>query len=261
MKLRIWSDIHNEFGVLKVTKTDDDANTVLIIAGDFFVWASPECEEMLQMLRDLAGQFKAVVYCAGNHEFYGGVYEEVIRELTAFAAGIDNFHFLDGDQVIIDDVRFVGGTLWTDLDDAEPTMMASVRYMLNDYRSIRRETYPGASPQMIDSDFIVGLNAEYRRQFIHHLSKPFDGKTVVMSHHLPDLVQALDYVGEDLAPAYGNTRMDDILTLPIDLWVHGHAHLRQEYKLGDIQVVANPRGYHGHQSMAYTFDDAKLWEI
>lgn len=28
-----------------------------------------------------------------------------------------------------------------------------------------------------------------------------------------------------------------------ELWIHGHVHAKQDYRVGDTRVIANPRGY------------------
>lgn len=262
MKLRIWSDVHSEFGRLEVTTRDDDKDTVLVIAGDFFVWAQPDRDEILQQLTDLCQQFKAVIYVCGNHEFYGSLFTDVLDGMRMFADGQPNFHFLNNDMTIIDHVRFVGGTLWTDFNDGALYTMARCEQAMNDYRSILIKDDAGV--RNMGTRFVKERNEQHRKMFMSMLSPTaslFDGKTVVVSHHLPSHKFVQNYAGGGLEYAYGNTRMDDILSMPIDLWIHGHVHVRQEYTLGDIPVVANPRGYYGHQTMAYTFDDAKTWDI
>jgi hypothetical protein len=262
MKLRIWSDVHTEFGRLEWHGREDDKETVLVIAGDFMVL--PTGYDSIDDLRKLCDQFKAVIYVAGNHEFYGSFYLEALEQLRGLGDEIPNLHFLDGDYAIIDNVRFVGGTLWTDFNDADEATMAIVRYSMNDYRKIYAREI-GYKKVPISPHFIYARNQFYRGEFEKWLSTPFDGKTVVVSHHLPDVSFVNGYTDGDLVYAYGNTNMDRILNLPIDLWIHGHVHIRQEYvlpsKLKGIPVVANPRGYIGAQAMAYTFVDDKIWEI
>jgi predicted phosphodiesterase len=36
--------------------------------------------------------------------------------------------------------------------------------------------------------------------------------------------------------------LDDLLPLA-DVWVHGHLHVQQDYRVGRCRVVANPLGY------------------
>jgi predicted phosphodiesterase len=257
MKLRIWSDIHSEFGQLKVTPREDDKETVLVIAGDFLVWTNPD--DSVEQLRELAQQFKAIVYVAGNHEFYGSTHQDVIVGLRTVADSIDNLYFLDGDYCIIDDVRFIGGTLWTDMDGSASYTMARIEQGMNDYRQIKYRDRDGVVNTLRAAD-VVKLNAWYRGQFRTWLDVGWEGKTVVVSHHLPDYYYARAYADYDLVYAYGNTLMQDLVA-KADIWIHGHAHIRQEYEIEGVHVIANPRGYVGYQTMAYTFQDDKIWEV
>src|SRR5512135_2462248 len=102
MKLNILSDLHLGLGVLDPPCNDAD---VVILAGDIarpkdaVAWAS--------------GLSKPVLYVAGNHEFYGGSIDATLAELRKLGAGT-RIRLLDDDEVVLDGVRFLGSTLWTD---------------------------------------------------------------------------------------------------------------------------------------------------
>ncbi|MGH8800330.1 MAG: metallophosphoesterase family protein, partial [Casimicrobiaceae bacterium] len=102
MKLNILSDLHLTAGALAAPRTDAD---LVILAGDI---ARPR--EAVAWASTLD---KPVLYVAGNHEFYGGSIEGTMAELKALCAGTA-IRVLDDDEVIIDGVRFLGTTLWTD---------------------------------------------------------------------------------------------------------------------------------------------------
>jgi predicted phosphodiesterase len=103
MKIQILSDVHNEFSVLPIAHTNAD---VVILAGDIHLGNRGI---------DWAQQFeKPVIYVPGNHEYYNGHLETVNQRIKEAAVGT-NVYILDGgDELVIQGVRFLGGTLWTD---------------------------------------------------------------------------------------------------------------------------------------------------
>ncbi|MDE5446365.1 hypothetical protein GWG65_34395 [Bradyrhizobium sp. CSA207] len=57
---------------------------------------------------------KPVLFVSGNHECYGSVLQDAAAKIRDAARGT-NVTFLDADAVpVIDGVRFLGCTLWTD---------------------------------------------------------------------------------------------------------------------------------------------------
>lgn len=102
MKVNILSDLHVGFSAHDTPLNDAD---LAILAGDI---APPR--QAAQWAMRLT---KPVVYVLGNHELYGSSIEAATGELKRLCAGTQ-VHVLDNDEVVIDDVRFLGTTLWTD---------------------------------------------------------------------------------------------------------------------------------------------------
>lgn len=104
MKTLILSDLHLELSDFKAPSGEVD---LVVLAGDIhkgnlgIYWARQTWPS------------KPIVYVAGNHEFYHQDRIKTIENLRS-AANEMNVHFLDNDDVIIDGVRFLGCTLWTD---------------------------------------------------------------------------------------------------------------------------------------------------
>jgi hypothetical protein len=74
----------------------------------------------------------------GNHEFYGQKLQKLIKELHEMAQGT-NVHLLENQSCTIDDVLFLGATLWTDFAlNGDPVVSEVVALTtMNDYRRIR----------------------------------------------------------------------------------------------------------------------------
>lgn len=206
MKLRIFSDLHIEFSPFELASTEAD---VVILAGDIDIksrgvnWANDtfQCP---------------VIYACGNHEFYGGHIDHTLRKMKEAAA--PHVHVLENETLILDKTRFLVTTAWTDYSSTGD-VVASKRAAwecMNDFAVIRAdEGYRRLSPD----DLIAKSKAAFA-WLTQELEKPFDGQTVVVTHHAP----VLDYVGdtlpENLIAAYANDWPE--LLDKADLWVYGH---------------------------------------
>lgn len=261
MKIRLWSDIHLEFGDMKFTERDIDHETVLVIAGDFQVGTNSE-----DFLVQLCNRFKAVIYTTGNHEYYGQVMQTVDRDLALLSDRIPNFHFLNPGYAIIDDVKFIGATLWTDLNKNDPVIMQVAKYSMNDYRRINYRRTPDAY-YPITPQITCEINAAHRKFICDEIDKGFNGKIVVVSHHPPleECAKNKFYDATDpLTFAYCNTGLEEWIE-KCDYWFHGHIHDWSTVQFGKCQIIAKPRGYIGHQTCAYQYDltnkDAEIIEL
>jgi len=231
MKLQILSDIHNEFSVLPIPHTNAD---VVILAGDI---------DIKNRAIEWAKQFeKPVLYVLGNHEFYGEHFQK-IRETTRKLTQGTNIHFLDDEEVVINGIRFLGGILWTDFKlygsfRAEHAKL-DAQLSMNDYKTIRfgpnyRRLLPLDTLQMHEKT--VSFLKE-------QLVQPFDGKTVVITHHAPSMLSvAPQYKNDKLSPSFASD-LEHIMGEPVVLWVHGHVHNYNDYEVNGTRVVSNPRGY------------------
>src|SRR5271157_4078603 len=137
MKIQLMSDIHLEFGDMVIPETDAD---VVISAGDIH----PGTKGLEWAL----GFKKPVIYVAGNHEYYDHDIWQVDRDLFDLAFGTTVSFLQEGCQRRIcvpaadggvEEVVFIGGTLWTDynvLGDRDLAMLRSAD-MMNDYQLIK----------------------------------------------------------------------------------------------------------------------------
>ena len=242
MKIKIYTDLHLEFAQFDPTSTGAD---VVILAGDIDIrsrgvaWAN----EAFQC---------PVIYVCGNHEYYGGHIDHTLRKMKEAAAS--HVHVLENEVLILDQTRFLVTTAWTDYSstgDALGSKRAAWEWM-NDFAVIRAdESYRRLYPD----DLIAKSRAAYA-WLTQELEKPFDGKTVVVSHHAP----ALDHVGDDhpdnLIAAYANDWPE--LLGKADLWIYGHTHVAADFLKNGCRVVSNPRGYPNQKT---GFDPNLLIEI
>jgi predicted phosphodiesterase len=237
MKLQILSDLHLDVADLTITETDAD---LIVLAGDIArpgracAWAK--------------GLGKPVVYVAGNHEFYGSNLEVTVRELRAELAGT-NVHFLEADEQIIAGVRFLGTTLWTDFllfGDSERRDMAiaQAKVMMRDFSRIRVGSPIDRLFEPQDSVALFDRSASWLRK---KLAQPFNGATVVVTHHSPSPKSIHPRFSQSLINTCFVSDAQDLLSADrVQLWIHGHTHDTFDYEVNGTRVLCNPRGYAKH---------------
>jgi len=265
MKIQIVSDLHLEFSDINI-KNEVNAD-VLILSGDIMIaqdlhdhaaadfnpyshGAFAELgrkQQRVQRFRDFlkrcSFQFPHTFYVAGNHEFYNGKFFAGIDYLREECAKFPNVYFLERDTKVIDDVVFIGGTLWTDLNNHDPITMHAIKDMMNDYRIIRNDhrAYAKLSPE--DTALRHKLTKEYFKLI---LSDHKESKCVIVGHHSPSKLSThQQYANQYLMNGgYSSDMSQFILDHPqIKLWTHGHTHHPFDYMIGETRIVCNPRGY------------------
>lgn len=234
MKLNILSDLHLGQGGLEPPRNDAD---LVILAGDI---ARPP-----QALAWAAQLGKPVLYVPGNHEFYGGSIAGTLKSLQALSAGTA-VRVLDNEEVVIDGVRFIGSTLWTDFllfGDGEQRT-AAVAEALRFMRDYSRIFLDDALLQRFTPLDSASLFQRHAAWLAHRLAQPHDGPTVVITHHAPSLSSIHPRFAGSLLNACFISDAEHLLDgNRVALWVHGHTHDSFDYQLNGTRVVCNPRGY------------------
>jgi len=271
MKIQIVSDLHLEFGDIKIPNAGAD---VLILSGDITVAADLEMprsvttENTQNLFEQVCRDFKNVIYVLGNHEHYHGNYAYTYDVLSRQYAHLSNLHILDTHSVVIDDIVFVGGTLWTDFLRDDPVVKWDAQRMMNDYRGVYNGEVAIGTPGckfhpddavMYHKNMLAYIDAMYIKET---WSPEAPRKMVVVGHHAPSF-QSISgrYVGDKLNGAYASDLTDFIVDHPmIKLWTHGHIHTSSDYMINTCRIVANPRGYHGYEENP-EFDPAKVIEV
>jgi 3',5'-cyclic AMP phosphodiesterase CpdA len=251
MKLWIFSDIHLEFGEAFLPKIPDA--DVCVVAGDLLDRGP---ENSIAWLADNVALHMPVVFVAGNHEFYGGKFgfDLAIDRAREAAAGLLGMHFLENDDAFLGDVRFVGCTLWTDFElDGSDTKevawaMHNVSGLLADYTAV--QDFSDATGKLTTQR--TKTMHEKSRTFLREtLAMPFDGPTVVVTHHAPHRGSLHPrYANSPLNPGFVSDLEGLILSGKPDLWIHGHVHDCHDYLVGRTRVICNPKGY-GNENPAF----------
>lgn len=234
MKLNILSDLHLSCGTIEIPRTDAD---IVILAGDI---ARPQ-----EAVAWASGFDKPVLYIPGNHEFYGGSLAGTVDELRRLCAGT-RIQVLDGDEIIIGGVRFLGTTLWTDFllygqGAQRAQAVHEAQDFMRDFKKIQVSDLPG---QLFTPDDCAALCLANAGWLEHRLVDPYSGPTVVITHHAPSRQSIHPRFADSLLNACFVSDLDRLAGASrAQLWIHGHTHDSFDYEIAGTRVVCNPRGY------------------
>jgi len=238
--MRIWtiSDLHLEVEGLYAPLAVPDAD-VCVIAGDL---TRPLAAGVRWIAENILPNMP-VVYVPGNHEFYRSSVKEGTAEGIEEAKRHPDLHLLLDDFAVIGGVRFLGCSLWTDfrLMGQQPIAMEFARGLMNDYKTISWRKHPW---ERLTPRHTLEMHEKSRTFLRSAMAIPFDGPTVVVTHHCPHPGSIHDkYRGDLLNAAFCSDLTDEIEMGRPELWIHGHTHHAFDYVVGETRIVCNPRGY------------------
>jgi predicted phosphodiesterase len=290
MKIATCSDLHLEFGPL--TLANEGGADVLILSGDILVerdldefneaqvesgFARHRSVMYHTFFQECAQAFPHVIYVAGNHEHYHGDFKYTLAELKRKFAYLPNVYVLDREVKVIDDVTFIGGTLWTDMNKEDPLTLYHMKGMMNDFRCVKNSnrdvtfkafevTEDGRQIPTFKtrpSTFCAEDAVEDHKKMLGYIQVVTDflgenpNKYVVVGHHAPSRRSTHPRYAHDtiMNGGYSSELDEFILSRPcIKLWTHGHTHEDFDYMIGETRIVCNPRGYIGHEERASKFE-------
>jgi predicted phosphodiesterase len=246
MKIQYMSDLHLEFEGEDNMPVPEVFGDVLVLAGDIGVGINHE-----DWIKACCGKFKNVIYVLGNHEFYG----KNMQKVRAQWADMDmptNFYFLDNDWITIDDVNFIGSTLWSDVHPACP---------LNDFYKIGYK-YPGGYGKFsqIEAKDLFHRNKIWLKNTLDLLTGQ---RNVVVTHHAPSWrAQDPKYAGENgvVGSGFSTDILEEFEPRDILVWIYGHLHYNTSFTEHGIYCVSNQRGYVGY-GLAEGFDPNMYVEV
>lgn len=267
MNLQLLSDLHLETHP-HFQATPAPGADVLVLAGDIGSYQTGSLLqgeyfglERFSPLPQFAGWPCPVVFVPGNHEYDAQDWDEAHARLqrTCEALGII---WLERESVVLEDVRLVGTTLWTDYDaialqDAKVQagdVGALLKLRDKSFRAANfylRKTGGTRHGAAFLAEPMRALALECQAWLRAALQQPFAGKTVAVTHFAPSLQSSDPRYGLVPGTAGFCNVLDDLLP-HADLWLHGHLHAPSDYRVQGQQadgrawqcrVVANPLGY------------------
>jgi hypothetical protein len=241
MRLQIYSDLHLE-RIPHWEPTPAPGADVLVLAGDI---GSYQTGSLLtepdfgltrfSPIRD-AGHWKQVLFVPGNHEYDGFDLHATRARLQALCATL-GIIWLDERVEVIDGVRFLGTTLWSDFDAIGPRDKA---YRAANHYLRKNTCQIGGAPMLAEAMRTRSLECQHWLR--QALAEHFDGPTVVVTHFAPTLRSADPRYGLSPGTAGFCNALDDLVA-QAELWIHGHLHCPVDHLVHGCRVVANPLGY------------------
>lgn len=264
MNIQLLSDLHLEAHPHFLPEPAPGAD-VLVLAGD--VGSYQEGSQLADQDFGLArfsplplgaGWPTPVLFVPGNHEYDAQDFDEAHARLRSTCDRL-GIAWLERETLVMQGVRFVGTTLWSDFDalaDHEGSADLGRRLKLREkaFRAANfylrktggtRNGEPFLAEAMRDQALLC------QQWLAQALAVPFAGPTVAVTHFAPSLLSADPRYG--LVPGTaGFCNAIDGLLPRASLWLHGHLHAPSDYTVrgesGDgspwqCRVVANPLGY------------------
>lgn len=268
MRLFPISDLHLERRRPELIPRPAQGFDVLVCAGDMH---EGHPERGLATLLDFAGG-RPIVLVPGNHERYaptgdGRTAPQLLAALEAEVARINGeaggprIHLLQGGgTAVLDGIRFVGTTLWSDWSlagrwltletpdrPADPVAYAAARMTdpVTGSREFRGAIRNGDGSLWSPADAMAAHGAE-KAALTAALTVSHPGPTVVVTHHPASPLAADAFRDAPGVPwwmpaFYATTALDDLAQASRpDLWISGHFHAAHDLRLGRTRWVANP---------------------
>lgn len=199
-----------------------------------------------------AGWPTPVLFVPGNHEYDGLDFDDTRLRLRDTCARL-GLIWLESEVVVLQGVRFVGSTLWTDFDALSTDVARRSDITLGQQLKAREKAFRAANfylkknhalrqglPMLAPEVRAEGLRSQtWLREA---LATPFAGPTVVVTHFAPSLLSADPRYGLTPGTAGFCNALDDLFPRA-SLWLHGHLHCPNDYVKSGCRVVANPLGY------------------
>ena len=230
---RTNQQLHDQF----VPADDRDAESILVLAGDI----SSKLPQLVSFLESLAPRFNEIIFVPGNHEFYKHDISEWAINLTNSLSllAIQNIHVAthDVECSVLSGTRFVYCTLWADGGNSLYER-AEIGRSLRDFYVIK------FGPGRWKVSDMCELHKTQKAKLDLLLKVPFDGKTVVVTHHMPSYRLCHPRFGSDINGGFASN-CEDILAYDHapDIWVNGHTHDTYDTMLWKTRVICNPAGY------------------
>ncbi len=240
MKIQIVSDLHLEFPENREWLRNNPLipkGDVLLIAGDTI------CDKYKQKAKSfydkISKKFSYIISTMGNHDFYHGIIDYAY---PFYKSNISENHIkLNNQSYIIDDVKFIVTILWSKVPESKKS---AVSRGLNDYRlishtNIYKEKY---LIRVDDTNNYFEMSFKFLKE---ELQKPFNGKIIVMTHHLPSYeCISKEFIDDDLNSAFASNLNELIISNPIiKYWICGHSHDFFLNTIGQTMIIRNPLGY------------------
>jgi hypothetical protein len=201
-------------------------------------------------------RFPHVIFIVGNHEHYHGDFAKTVPHFKDVLGYLPNLHILEKETFVLDDITFIGGTLWTDMNRRDNRTLHDISRMMNDFRCVDNTNkiedgrgWPGrftTTDAANDHDAMVAFIDQT-------VAANPAGRYVVVGHHSPSRLSTHPKYQDQfiMNGGYSSSLDDFIQDRPqIKLWTHGHTHEDFDYMIAGCRILCNPRGYINYEERA-----------
>lgn len=238
-------------------ETPEDHDSTLVLAGD--LWEKRRLfkykyKDGRTWLERQAARFKYIIILLGNHDYWGGRLDNTPALVRAHLKELNlpNVFFLEKDVVVLDQVKFVGATLWTDINRGDPVTALSVGIDrsgngFKDFKKIK----VGPDYRRLHTNHLIGQHIQAKSFIFENAVKDHpDQKLIVVTHMAPSYGSVAERFRTEKSRQnnymYFSELGNEIAYSEIDYWLHGHTHHVIDYTIGSTRVLCNPRGYVGY---------------
>lgn len=258
MKIQLLSDLHLEAHPHFVPQPTPGAD-VLVLAGDIGSYQSgSQLADTDFGLARFAHWPVPVIFVPGNHEYDAQDFDAAHARLRATCERL-GLVWLERETVVLQGVRFVGTTLWSDFDalaehEASSDLARRLRQRDKAFRAANfylKKTGGTRAGELFLAPALREQGLLCQQWLRETLATPFDGPTVAVTHFAPSLRSADPRYGLVPGTAGFCNALDDCLE-HVQLWLHGHLHAPVDYTVQgahpsgapwQCRVLANPLGY------------------
>jgi predicted phosphohydrolase len=253
MKIQYCSDLHLEFFENRKLIREQPLKVVgdiLLLGGDIIKFSDWDKHD--DFFKFCSDNFRHTYWIPGNHEYYdfdisykcGHINEKFSENITLVNNHVE----------VVDDIRIIFSTLWSKISQQRAFL---IQQSLNDFRVIR---YKGRN---FTATQYNSYHAECKKFLADTFKKKFDGKTVVLTHHLPTFMNyPAEYKNSDINEAFATELFELVEVSNADFWLYGHTHGNTpEFKIGKTSMLTNQLGYVQGGKYDGRFDFGATFEI
>lgn len=253
MKLQIASNLHLEMHRNHQPPIQDffpaGERDVLVLAREIDVY-----QDALEFVESEA-RVSPVIYVPGNHEYYRGWGRKATAQFwREVAEETPDLHYVDGDSVTIEGVRFWGAAWYSDLRGRrDPGQLHMVENSVMDFASGINDAGTWTVQRHI---------AEHERQ-TGLLRAEADRVDVAITHWPPIReATASRFRGSPLSGYFVNDRENVVREIGAQqLWISGHARDPYDCMVGRTRCIGNPCGYPGELPETEGFRADRIVEV
>jgi len=257
LDIQIVSDLHLEFVADKKSLVCFKPSAkVLALLGDICCVASDEDFELFKrFIMEVLPLYEHIIMVSGNHEYYNDskkrdVKKENVRTMYMCNEKIKNFfkqtskklYYLNNSSISMNinnhSYLVVGSTFWSNIPKEKHE---EIQEMMSDYNYIYIEDEKGVPRKIIPNDITSLFKTNYK--FIKSQIKKaeqFKMKAIILTHHCPFI--SSKGVRRKTDHAY-MTDCTELIRPPIVLWAWGHRHVNEHFKMNDVIMYSNCKGY------------------